>query len=192
MSDQSLETRLHLPEHLRLLSAEFPRVRWPELSQMGQLTKFWLERHLMFREILTHLDTDAKAFINKDLSHEQYGPRLYRLASMFVGQLHEHHHVEDSHYFPLLTKLDPRMEASFDLLETDHSDIDGLLNAFTEKTNAVLMGLKNGKPDMSDVGEFHSAATRFENLLDRHLLDEEEIIVPVLLKYGEESLYGNM
>ena len=186
----SLLNRTDLPEHLRILADEFPRDRWPELSEMGQLTQFWLERHLMFRKILGMLDEDAKGFLDKAMDPAQYAPRLHRLASMFVGQLHEHHNIEDHHYFPMLTRLDTRMEAAFDLLETDHTELDANLKLFTDQTNAALTGFQHGNTDLTATGTLHETMQHFQGFLNRHLLDEEDIIVPVLLKHGEEKLYG--
>ena len=38
------------------------------------------------------------------------------------------------------------------------------------------------------VGDLNEALLGFDKLLDRHLVDEEELVVPVLLKYGMQGL----
>ena len=37
-------------------------------------------------------------------------------------------------------------------------------------------------------GAFQVELTGLERLLDRHLIDEEELIVPVILRYGSSGL----
>lgn len=186
----SLLTRAALPDHLRALTEEFPRSAWPEQSQMGQLTQFWLDRHLMFRRILTSLNEDTEKFLDKNIDPQQYGPRLYRLASMFIGQLHEHHNIEDHHYFPLLIGLDKKAEIAFELLENDHQQLDGALKDFTDKTNDALKALEYPQNLNNEVAAIHEIVGSFGTFLNRHLIDEEDIIVPVLLKHGEQALYG--
>ena len=36
----------------------------------------------------------------------------------------------------------------------------------------------------TSAGRFRDELARLEELLDRHLIDEEELIVPVILRYG--------
>ena len=61
MSDNlELEARPGLPEHLRDLLKLFPRDSWETHPNFGALTRFWLDRHGMFRDLMTHLQTDAR------------------------------------------------------------------------------------------------------------------------------------
>ena len=80
--------------------------------------------------------------------------------------------------FPQLMTLDPRISAGFDLLEADHQAMDGLLKGFADQANLVLNG------DAAAVGPFLDRVVDFERLLKRHLTDEEELIVPVILSTG--------
>ena len=38
------------------------------------------------------------------------------------------------------------------------------------------------------LGAFHTSLTGFQGFLDRHLTDEEDLVVPVLLKYAPAGL----
>ena len=171
-----LETRTGLPPALKVLVQEFPRTIWDTHPNFDGMTRFWLERHLGFRRLLEMLQTDVQAQLDGAMSAEVYAPRLSRLAGMLLNQLHGHHQIEDTHYFPRLAQLDARAERGFDLLEADHDAMDGLLHGMAEGANAVLRG--------GEAGPFHDRLLRFGTLLDRHLTDEEEIVVPVILKSG--------
>jgi len=174
--DLSLTTRTGLPDALRVLVAEYPRSGWQAHQNFNGMVEFWLDRHLMFRRLLTEMENDVRALLDKNMAFDRYAPRLSRYGGMLLNELHNHHQIEDGHYFPRLEKLDPRATRGFALLEADHGEMDGLLNEMANAANAVLQG---GEP-----GAFATHLHGFGALLNRHLEDEEEIIVPVILKSG--------
>jgi hypothetical protein len=51
MNDSALSTRSGLPDALRVLLARYPREAWESHTNFNELTRFWLERHLMFRRL---------------------------------------------------------------------------------------------------------------------------------------------
>ncbi|TDK50542.1 hemerythrin domain-containing protein [Antarcticimicrobium luteum] len=174
--DLSLHARSGLPEALRVLVEEIPRDAWQAHPDFGGLVAFWLERHLLFRRLLATLEADVQALIDGQIPFEVYAPRLSRLGGLLVNELHGHHQIEDQHYFPLLARFDPRIGAGFDLLDADHQALDGLLNDMATAANAALAG---GAP-----GRLADHLDGFGRMLHRHLEDEEEIVVPVILKTG--------
>mgnify|MGYP000188354833 CR=1 FL=1 len=174
--DLSLDTRAGLPDALRVLVRELPRTGWQTHPQFHGMVQFWLERHLMFRQLVEVLDTDVKALAEQRMSFETYAPRLSHYGGTLLNQLHGHHQIEDAHYFPQLARLDARVEAGFDLLEADHQAMDGLLHSMAEAANGLLQG---GEP-----GRFADTLSGFAGLLNRHLEDEEDIVVPVILNSG--------
>ncbi|MCC0015367.1 MAG: hemerythrin domain-containing protein [Rhodobiaceae bacterium] len=193
-----LELRAGLPDHLRELARLFPREGWSAHANFGPLTQFWLERHAVFRKLMAQLHADAHACADREIDPIRYAPRLSRFGGLFVGQLHEHHHVEDDHYFPILAARERALQRGFDLLDADHHAIAGTLDAFTRDANAVLTSAgapatQGTLPDEAalagQAARFAETLERFDRLLVRHLEDEEEIIVPVLLKHGEDGFY---
>lgn len=172
----ALDTRAGLPDSLRVLIKEVPRDTWQGHENFGQMVQFWLQRHLMFRQLGTAIRADIQARVANDLSFGAYTKRLSQLAGTLLNELHMHHHVEDQHYFPQLIGLDARVERGFDLLEQDHGAMDGLLHQMATGANAVLQG--------GEIGIFGDRFERFSTLLERHLTDEEEIVVPVILNSG--------
>lgn len=177
LNDQlALGTRAALPDALRVLVEAFPRAEWTNHPNFGELVRFWMDRHLMFRRITAALHEDALAVQAGTLDPRAHANRLSRYGGLLVNELHGHHQIEDHHYFPQLIGLAPEVDRAFDLLETDHDAIDPMLHDLGGEMNAVLQG--------GAVGQFDAALLRFETLLDRHLTDEEEIVVPVILKSG--------
>ncbi len=184
----ALMDRDGLPEALRVLLAEYPREGWASHPNFQGTVAFWLDRHMMFRKIVAMMHTDAEAVLDGKMGAEAFAPRLSRFGGMFVNDLHGHHQIEDMHYFPVLQRQDDRVARGFDILDHDHHDIDGLLNAFVESANGVLQTVKQPDRFRDKAGAFHEGVIRMGGFLERHLTDEEELVVPVILKYGAQAL----
>ena len=179
MSDDdtlALHQRAGLPDALRVLAEAYPRAEWTAHPNFGEMIRFWMDRHAMFRQLTGVMRDDLHALIDGKTDFATYAPRLSHYGGTLLNQLHGHHQIEDHHYFPRLIRLDPRLERGFDLLETDHAAMDGLLHDFAEGANGVLQG--------AQAGPFLDKLDGFTTLLERHLTDEEEIVVPVVLKTG--------
>lgn len=184
----SLKVRDGLPEALRVLVHEFPRTEWEASPHFGGTVQFWQERHMMFRKQLEMLQTDSQAMLEQTIEPGQYAERLSKFGGMLLNQLHGHHQIEDNHYFSLLVKLDHRIEAGFDILDKDHNAMDGLLNGFALSANSVLENKDIAMVARDKTGDFRTQLQSFEHMLNRHLIDEEELIVPVILKNGGAGL----
>jgi iron-sulfur cluster repair protein YtfE (RIC family) len=181
-ADLDLSHREGLPDALRALIAEFPRAGWEDNPNYSHLIAFWLDKHMSFRRLVAQLDRDAEAMLEGNEDTEVYKRKLHRFGSMLIGDLHGHHQIEDVHYFPVMTRLDTGASIGFDILEKDHDHMDGLLNGLAESANGVL---QSPAPRITDnAAAFKKTLDAFAPLLDRHLSDEEELVVPVLLKYA--------
>lgn len=187
MTIQPLESRAGLPDALRVLCEDYPREAWETHPNFSGLVQFWLERHLMFRKLMQVIGADTRALLDRAQDPAAYRARLGRFGNILLGQLHEHHHIEDAHYFPKLVTMDGRLQKGFDLLDADHHALDGLMQGFAAGANAALQA-----PDDAALreaaAEFAGGAARFEGLIGRHLEDEEDLIVPILLKHGAPGL----
>lgn len=184
----ALASRDQLPDALRVLLAEYPRDLWECDPGFDGLIRFWLDRHLMFRRLLAEMTNTTQLLLDRQLPPDRFGATLSRYGGMFVNGLHEHHTIEDSHYFPKLMQKDKRIAAGFDILETDHNALDGFLAAFVTSANAVL-GQSGDRSRLQDAaGSFAADLGRLDKLLNRHLIDEEDLIVPVILRYGSRDL----
>lgn len=182
----ALATRSGLPEALRVLLEDYPREAWEADPGFGQLIRFWLDRHMMFRNLSARMTEDAQTAVEGNTDQQRYAAGLSRVGGMFVNNLHGHHQVEDAHYFPVLSQHDSRLDRGFAMLDADHHALDGQLAGFVTRANAVLQA--EGAARQTATGRFLDELGTLAPLLERHLTDEEDLIVPVLLRYGEAGL----
>jgi hypothetical protein len=178
----SLADRDGLPEPFRLLLADYPRDGWAAHRDFHGLAAFWLDRHLGFRRVMGLLQTDAQALIDGAMGAQDWGRRLTRLGSGFLGDLVGHHQIEDDAYFPQLAALEPRIARGFEVLDRDHHDLHALIDRFASGANHALAQSRDAARREA-AGVFLTDLGRFGRMLDRHLTDEEDLIVPVVLKH---------
>lgn len=179
-----LELRDGLPEHLQVLRAQYPRDMWTGHAHFNGLTAFWLERHGMFRQVMTRLVRDTQAML--DARAPRYGAEMPRLTGFLLDQLHGHHGIEDDHYFPMFRGLDARLLDGFDLLDADHHALDDQMAQLAEQSNLVLREIQAGDVARIDVADLLAVQQAFQRYLIRHLEDEEDLIVPLILEYGAD------
>lgn len=178
----SLSTRTDLPAEYRILLADYPRAEWPAHPNFNGLAAFWLDRHLGFRKVMGLLRADAEALIDRRVDPKDWGQRLVRLGSRFLGDLVGHHQIEDDAYFPQLATLEPRIARGFDLLDQDHHALHGLIDRFATGANAALAEARDATRREA-AARFAGDLSEFERLLARHLDDEEDLVLPVVLKH---------
>jgi hypothetical protein len=110
--------------------------------------------------------------------------RLSHVGGSLVGNLHGHHGWEDHSYFPELSAADPRFDAGLEVLEQDHADLDQVLAEFTRTANRAIMLIQLDEAQARDeIGQLHGLAESIEAFLARHLTDEEELAVPIILHH---------
>ncbi|MCC5989213.1 MAG: hemerythrin domain-containing protein [Pararhodobacter sp.] len=179
-----LEGRSGLPDALRVLLRDYPRESWESHAHFDGLTRFWLERHLMFRSLHSRLLMASRDLLDRRSDPVAFAPRAARLGGFLIEQLHGHHQIEDLHYFPVLAGAEPRLERGFALLDADHNALDGHLHELTQGLNATLRALHAGTHGAGEAGELEKQLALFGRFLDRHLTDEEELVVPVILHHA--------
>jgi iron-sulfur cluster repair protein YtfE (RIC family) len=187
MTELSLDTRRGLPDALRVLLEEYPREGWAAHPQFQGLVSFWLERHMMFRQLMEHMTQETEAFLDARRDARGFAQGIARYGGVFVNQLHGHHQIEDHHYFPILRERDVRIARGFDLLDADHHALDGILARFVEQANGAIQGAGGADPRAA-AETLHGGLRDLERLIDRHLTDEEDLIVPVILRDGPGGL----
>jgi hemerythrin-like domain-containing protein len=187
--DLALDTRAGLPADLRLLIDRYPREVWGTHANLGAMAQFWLQRHDMFREIAGALETATAAFRAGTATAQDFRAWFPPRLQFFLQQLNEHHQVEDLHYFPVFQAAEARLAHGFDVLEADHKVIHGQIAATVESANAFLRSAVNDPDPLRRTGEGYAETSgALLRLLTRHLCDEEDLIIPLILDRGEAAL----
>lgn len=179
------EIRSHdMPNEMRLLLDTYPREDWEAHPGFKEKTRKWMGAHQMFRRLAGQVRLDAERYLEKDSEGDTYRVRLSSLGGALMGNLHGHHGWEDNRYFPELSAADPRFDAGLELLEKDHADLDKVLEAFVSTANRAIKLITSGDAKAHDeVGYLHKTTGVIEAFLERHLRDEEDLAVPIILHH---------
>jgi hypothetical protein len=188
-SDLALDSRAGWPPDLRLLIDRYPREVWGAHANLGAMAQFWLQRHDMFREIGDALAEATAAFREGSATAQDFRAWFAPRLQFFLQQLNAHHQVEDLHYFPVFQAAEARLAHGFDVLETDHKVIHEQIAATVESANVFLRTAVNDPDPLRVAGERYAGTSgALLRLLTRHLGDEEDLIIPLILDRGEAAL----
>ncbi|MEM9247823.1 MAG: hemerythrin domain-containing protein [Pseudomonadota bacterium] len=173
-----------MPQEMRFLLETYPRGTWEAHPGFKEKTRHWLGAHQMFRRVARQICQDTQAVLDKEIALGDYAGRLSYFGGGLVSNLHGHHGWEDHSYFPELAAADPRFEAGLDLLEQDHADLDVVLDDLTRKANRVIqLTTLDAAQAQEEAPAVLPAAEAIEAFLQRHLGDEEDLAVPIILHH---------
>ena len=179
------QIRTHdMPSEMQILLNTYPRDTWDAHPGFKEKTQHWLGAHQMFRKLATLVRSDAESYLEKDIAPDDYAGRLSYYGNALVANLHGHHGWEDRSYFPELAAADPRFEAGLDLLEQDHADLDLVLEDFTGAANRAIKLIHLDEAQArAEVDAVRARGETIEAFLERHLGDEEDLAVPIILHH---------
>ena len=167
------EARAQLERH--------PRSSWRDDPTHG--ARFWLEIHDGFRResdgLVALLDEHRSGRRAAGELAVISAPRLTGL----VARLRNHHEIEDFEYFPAFRALEPKLAAGFDVLASDHVRLQGHADEALGALGELLAAAANdaaGAPHVTD--RYVSRSDDLCRALARHLDDEEDLIIPLLLE----------
>lgn len=173
-----------MPDEMRFLLDQYPRETWDVHPGFREKTKHWLGAHQMFRRVAGRIRLDTEMLLNKDMALDDFAQRLSRYGGNLVGNLHGHHGWEDHSYFPELSAADPRFDAGLEVLEQDHADLDKVLDDFTRTANRLIkLTTLDAAQAYEQAAQVHKTSETIEGFLKRHLSDEEELAVPIILHH---------
>jgi hypothetical protein len=174
------------PVERDVLLKRHPRERWASHASLD--VAFWLEVHRRFRHECAALEGLADDYRQQRLPARELAivaaPRLAGLLTDLRG----HHQVEDFHYFPVFRRLAPRLTLGIDVLEHDHAELDQDALVARDALRELRAALANGDANVADATaalaaqQFVTAASRLGLRIRRHLNDEEDLVVPLLLE----------
>jgi hemerythrin-like domain-containing protein len=186
-----LQSRNGWPDELRLLIDRYPREVWTGHANLGEMARFWLDRHQGFRDLGKALSGATSDFHQGKTPPETFrrffAPRLQFLLQNLEG----HHQIEDLHFFPLFRAAEQRLMKGFDVLEGDHEAIHAEIMRTVESANELLRTIESSDDVRRKATDSYAGASeKLLKFLVRHLDDEEDLIMPVILDQGERKLFG--
>ena len=168
-----------------MLLEKYPREIWQGHENLGEMARLWLERHAGFRQLGAALEEATAEFREGRLAPEEFrrffAPRL----QFFLESLEGHHQIEDLHYFPVFRAAEARLVKGFDVLEGDHEAIHGEIIRVVDAANGLLAAMQGDDDKRRSATDLYAGAGgHLLQSLRKHLDDEEDLIVPVILDQG--------
>ena len=184
-----LDTRTGWPEDLRFIVERYPRETWAEHVNLAGMARFWLDIHNGFRRAGETLSGSTGEFreglVTPERFRSWYAPRL----QTFLGHLEGHHNIEDYQMFPLFNAAEPRLMKGFDVLERDHGIIHAAMEQMADTANAFMRTAAGDADKMRTAADAYAdTADRLMAMLARHLGDEEDLVIPLILDRSEAGL----
>lgn len=184
-----LHARNGLPDDLKYLLEKYPRDVWQGHQNLGQMAQFWLQRHDMFRELGGMLNSSVSDYREEKLDANAFAKFFVPRLRFFLQQLHGHHQIEDQHYFPVFEQAESGLKRGFQLLDADHHIIHDALEGNAASANAFLPKMADGRDAARFAADAYAKNTEgLVSILLRHLEDEEDLIIPLILDRGEATL----
>ena len=170
--------------HLRPLLDEYPRATWLDHPNFKQATRNWMRAHRAFRYLAELVHRETAQFLDGDIAGEAFGQDLAYYGDALVQNLHGHHTWEERSYFPELIAAEPRCREGFETLNADHHLLDEILEQFTLQSNRVIKLLQlDEKQAVEEARLLLTICETLKTVLNRHLDDEEELAVPIILHH---------
>lgn len=173
-----------MPPEMQMLLHDYPRDRWESHPGFREKTRNWLGAHQMFRRLSDIVRKETETYLDKNREGNDFAGRLSHYGGVLVGNLHGHHGWEDRSYFPELSAADPRFDRGLEILEQDHATLDRFLDELTISANRTIKLVQLDEAQArEEASKLRDGAEVIEKLLCRHLSDEEELAVPIILHH---------
>jgi hypothetical protein len=184
-----LETRTGWPDDLRILIERYPRDVWMDHVNLGELARFWLDIHDGFRSFARSLQGSGGDFREGLILPEEFRRKFAPRLQTFLSHLNGHHQIEDYQFFPVFSVAEPRLVKGFEVLEADHEVIHRAMDKMVETANNFMQIPAGDWDKMRVAGDDYATVSEgLIKLLGRHLEDEEDLIIPLILDRTEGAL----
>ncbi|MDQ2648977.1 MAG: hemerythrin domain-containing protein [Actinomycetota bacterium] len=117
------------------------------------------------------------------------GRALGRWTKGFIAELDEHHHVEDTFFFPSLRAAVPAAAATLDGLDADHRRLDLLLARWTCVARALADPRQPFDPAKAQAVEL---AAELREFLQAHLAIEDADVLPLFWRHYTPAAYDQV
>jgi len=181
--ENSVLTRKALPASLRPTLLEQTKSDWSKHPRFDGKAAFFMNIHrnlINGNASMTQALEDMLDMSESDLPIVIQQSRLLPAGKNLISFAHGHHEIEDHGYFPQFALLYPELDRALALLDGDHKVLDEALHGAEEALD--LLGA--GDPTRDGISTLYKHSKALELILDRHINDEEEIIIPIFLRHG--------
>ena len=186
----ALARRSGWPEELRLLIARYPREQWQGHDNLGAMARFWLSRHDMFRELGASIEA-----IDRGVPRRHAGRGRISGANWCRGcnsccrsstSTTRSRICTTSRFSAPPRSGSPAASTCWKRITTPSTPT---WRRRRTTANALLRALAGDKDALARCGDDYAAASgALIKGLTRHLDDEEDLIVPLILDRGEDAL----
>ena len=160
--------------------SQWPPQRWTEHPAYHGLARHWQEIHRAMLHNLGVVEHSLRRLADDSLAdadRARMAGQIGIAARQSVDHLHGHPHLEDQSMFPQLVRAAPALARPLSLLEADHVVLNALLGPFEQ----ALARLPAADAAASAWDEVARAGERVTRVARRHIEDEEEIVIPIVL-----------
>jgi len=140
-------------------------------------TSGWLKVHTNIRKRQRILMQISDAYFSGEFDWSEYRSQILKRINMHVLKLHQHHGVEDEGFFPEFVNMYPKLAPAFEILGHDHEYLNELLDTLQAKNDQLA---RSEVEDKALAEELHETLVKVTDLLQQHLTDEEDLVIPIL------------
>lgn len=140
-------------------------------------TSGWLKVHTNIRKRQRILMQISDAYRNGEFDWSEYRSQILKRINMHILKLHQHHGVEDEGFFPEFVSMYPKLAPAFEILGKDHDYLNALLDELQIQNDALA---RSEVEDKALAKELHDTLVKVTDLLQQHLTDEEDLVIPIL------------
>lgn len=186
--NKDIDQRTGWPDELQCLLKQFPRDSWKR--DATPMARFWIDKHDYFRRQCAELQSASDDYREQRSTPKEFGLRVTARLQTFISHLHGHHQIEDMHYFPSFRAADKRLSKGFDVLAADHELLHQGIVTSIENVNAFVELFRSPQEHSLDeqrrLGDrFVESSELLYRRLARHLEDEEDLIIPLMIMQGQ-------
>lgn len=140
-------------------------------------TSGWLKVHTNIRKRQRILTQISEAYQNGEFDWAEYRSQILKRINMHIIKLHQHHGVEDEGFFPEFIAMYPQLAPAFEVLGQDHDYLNELLDKLQIQNDKLA---RSEEEDKALARELHDTLVKVTDLLQQHLTDEEDLVIPIL------------
>ena len=140
-------------------------------------TSGWLKVHTNIRKRQRILVQISESYISGEFDWSEYRSQILKRINMHVLKLHQHHEVEDEGFFPEFVSMYPKLAPAFEILGHDHEYLNELLDKLQIQNDQLA---RSEVEDKALADASHKTLEAVTDLLQQHLTDEEDLVIPIL------------